>query len=77
MARTEEARRWDEGRVDKSRGIETRMAAASAKVKPTDPLRSAIQAARRNLNLSVSEFSSQGKDTERQQIFQVNGNTGV
>ena len=38
------------GREDRSSGIEIRMADALAKIKPTDPLKLAKQAARRNLN---------------------------
>ena len=42
------------GRVDKSREIEILMAEALTKVKPTEPLRLAKQAARRNRNWSDS-----------------------
>ena len=39
------------GRHDRSNGIEIRMSETLVKINPTDPLISAKQAARRNLNL--------------------------
>ena len=50
LTRTDEVRKWDERlrREVTRRGMETLIAEALANIKPTDPVRLAKQAARRN-----------------------------